>query len=61
MRKRLLEELKRIESRRNGIKNRLEMIDNCQHEWVEVEIGEGETDFQCSKCSILKSELEGRD
>ena len=56
MKKELIELIKIKEGELERLKDKLEKINNCHHEWQEVEIGEGETDFQCTKCGILKDE-----
>jgi len=36
------------------LEEKLEKIKSCHHQWRKVELGEGETGFQCQKCGVLK-------
>ncbi|MBT9170805.1 MAG: hypothetical protein DDT18_01156 [Actinobacteria bacterium] len=56
MKKEIIEEIEKTETKLQELKDKLARIENCRHEWREVEVGEGEYDFQCRKCLLLKSE-----
>ena len=56
MKKELIELIKIKEGELERLKDKLEKINNCHHEWQEVEIGGRNRFSKCVKCGILKDE-----
>jgi hypothetical protein len=52
----LEEEIQKKKQELKDLEFELEKVKNCNHEWREVELGEGEVGFQCVKCLELKYE-----
>jgi len=52
----LKEEIQKKRQELEELERELEKVKNCNHEWQEVELGEGEFGFQCVKCFEVKDE-----